>query len=95
MLVRCVPKELLCLFPGDKVNCKFTKCKLFPKIKIVTFLRRKLSELHKKDTVLDVAITVFLKTGSNKSKQRTHYSTLKMKKHAMKKLKKETELSLS
>ena len=35
----------------------------FPKMKTITFLRRKLSKLHQKDTILDLTITFCLKQG--------------------------------
>ena len=38
----------------------------FPKMKAITFFRRKLSKLHKKDTILHVTITFFF---WNKGKQ--------------------------
>ena len=38
----------------------------FQKKKIITFFRRKLSQLHKKDTILHVTITIFLKQGKTR-----------------------------
>ena len=36
-------------------------------MKIITFLRRTLSKLHKKDTILDVMFTFFLKQGQTRA----------------------------
>ena len=50
----------------------------FPKKKIITFFRRKLSKLHKKDTILHVSDNyIFPKTRANKNEQWTHLGNLK------------------
>ena len=66
-----VPKEFVS-FPWWLENVKsrpklalllnkrhFETC--FPQMKTITFLKQKLSKLHKKVTILDVTITFFLK----------------------------------
>ena len=78
-------------FPGDQKKCEKDVKNIFlfsnerhfkiyfPKMKKITFLRRKLSVIHMKETNFACDYYIFPKTRENKSKQMTLYSALKVK----------------
>ena len=49
----------------------------FEKTKTITLFRRKLSKVHKTDTILHEKNYIFRKTRANKNKQWTHLGALK------------------
>ena len=55
----------IALFSSER---HFKMC--FPKIKTITFFWRKLSKLHKKDTILHVTITLFQNHGQTRTSSR-------------------------